>query len=361
MTRGTVGRTGYRDISLYSPDRAPCRVDLSDNTNGWGMPPAAADAFSTAASAASTRYPSLYAAALKDALASYVGVSADMVTTGCGSDDVLDSSIRAFAEPGDRIAYPDPTFPMIPIFARMNGLVPVPVPLMSSYDVDVDGMRAANARVIYLCSPNNPTGAALSRRSIEAIVGAARGDQFVIIDEAYAEFAGVTVIDLIQRCDRLLVTRTMSKAFGLAGLRVGYAIGAPSLVAEVEKSRGPYKVNAMAERAAIAALGDGLAWVREHIELTIANRRRLIVELAMRRIRPIESDANFVFFPIARALGLARAMRERGVAVRPFEGLPLVSEGLSASNGAALRISIGPWEQLAEALDAFDEVRAQCE
>lgn len=354
---GVVGRTGYRDISLYAPDRAPCRIDLSDNTNVWGMPPAAADALSTASIAANTRYPSLYAAALKDALASYVGVSADMVTTGCGSDDVLDSSIRAFAEPGDCITYPDPTFPMIPIFARMNGLVPVPVPLTSAYDVDVDGMRATSARVIYLCSPNNPTGAALSRRSIETLVDAARSDQFVIIDEAYAEFAGVTVIDLIQRCDRLLVTRTMSKAFGLAGLRVGYAIGAPSLVAEVEKSRGPYKVNAIAERAALAALDGGMGWVREHIELTVANRRRLIIELATRGLRPTESDANFVFFPIARATDLARAMREHGVAVRPFEGLPPVSAGLSESNGAALRISIGPWEQLAEALACFDEAR----
>jgi histidinol-phosphate aminotransferase len=356
-THETAGRTGYRDISLYSPDRAPCRIDLSDNTNGWGMPPAAGEAFSAGAVAANTRYPSLYAAALKEALAAYVGVSADMVTTGCGSDDVLDSSIRAFAEAGDRVAYPDPTFPMIPIFARMNGLVPVPVPLTTSYDVDVGRMVAANTRVIYLCSPNNPTGAALSRRSIEAIVGAANPEQFVIIDEAYAEFAGVTVIDLIKQCDRLLVTRTMSKAFGLAGLRVGYAIGAPSLVAEVEKSRGPYKVNAMAERVAIAALGDGLAWVREHIDLTIANRRRLMTELTARRVQPVESAANFVFFPIAGATDVARAMRERGVAVRPFEGLALVSEGLSGSNGAALRISIGPWEQLAETLDVFDEVR----
>ncbi len=130
---------------------------------------------------------------------------------------------------------------------------------------------------------------------------------------------------------------------------------------EVEKSRGPYKVNAMAERAAIAALGDGMAWVREHVELTIANRRRLMTELTVRGVQPVESAANFVFFPIARALGLARAMRDRGIAVRPFEGLSPVSEGLVGSNGAALRISIGPWEQLAETLDVFDEVRAQCE
>src|SRR5258708_34593117 len=154
---------------------------------------------------------------------------------------------------------------MIPILGRMNGLVPVPVPLTSSYDVDGDGMRAANARVIYLCSPNNPTGAALSRRSIDAIVGAARPDQVVLIDEAYAELAGATVVDLIERSDRLLVTRTMSKAFGLAGLRIGYAIGAPALVADVESTRGQYTDYAMEERAAHAALGDEMTCVRRHL------------------------------------------------------------------------------------------------
>ena len=359
-TQGTV-RTSYREISLYAPDRTPCRIDLSDNTNAWGLPPSAMRVVIGAGASTVTRYPTLYSADLKEALAEYLGVSRDMLTTGCGSDDVLDSALRACAEPGDRIAYADPTFPAIPIFALMNGLVPVPVRMTRAYHLDVDALLATDARIIYLCSPNNPTGSSLARTSLETIVTAARADQFVIVDEAYAEFAGVTSVDLIGGCDRLLVTRTMSKAFGLAGLRVGYGVGSPALIAEVEKSRGPYKVNALAERAAVAALRDGMDWVREHIVLSNTNRDRLSLEFGRRGLGPVRSAANFVFLPIANAATIARAMRDRGVAVRPFEGLPAISPALIATGGGALRFSVGPWEQLCEALDAFDEARRPCE
>ena len=182
-----LARASYRDIALYAPDRAPCAIDLSDNTNCWGIPPAAERALRDAAPSTVTRYPNLYAAALKEALGAYLGVERGMLVTGCGSDDVLDSAIRAFAEPGDAIAYPDPSFAMIPIFARMNGLVPMPVPLTESLDADADAMLATGARIIYLCSPNNPTGGSLTRATIDRVVRDAPG--VVIIDEAYAEFA----------------------------------------------------------------------------------------------------------------------------------------------------------------------------
>jgi histidinol-phosphate aminotransferase len=349
--RVAIARSSYRQISLYNPDRTPCRLDLSDNTNLWGIPPAAKRTLGAATSQAVTRYPSLYALDLKRALASYVGVTADMIVTGCGSDDVLDSAMRAFAEPGDRIAFPDPTFPAIPIFALMNALVPTPVPLTTDYDADPDRLLATNARIIYLCSPNNPTGTALSRHAIERIVDQAPG--IVVIDEAYAEFAGRNVIDLLTRSDRLLVTRTMSKAFGLAGLRVGYAVGSPGLVDEVEKSRGPYKVNALAERTALAALTEDMDWVRTHVGAAIESRSRLVAALRDLGLEPLESEANFVFVPLRNAPRVATRMRELGVAVRPFADLPLVSAGLHASSGSALRISVGPWSDLQTAVDAL--------
>ena len=350
-------RATYRMIELYAPDRAPCRIDLSDNTNAWGVAPAVEEVMREAAVSTLTRYPNLYAASLKDALGRYLGVSAQRVVTGCGSDDVLDSAIRAFAEPGDVIACPDPSFAMIPIFARMNGLVPVAVPLTSSYDVDPDAMLATEARIIYLCSPNNPTGASLARTAIERIVEGALG--VVIIDEAYAEFASVDLSSIALESERVLVTRTMSKAFGLAGLRVGYATGAPALVAEVEKSRGPYKVSAIAERAALAALGDGLEWARDRVAEAIEVRQRLTLELVARGFAPIQSEANFVLVPGARANDRARRMRALGVAVRPFEGLPMLSDGLRASGGSALRISVGPWEMVEAVLAALDASEGQ--
>jgi len=349
---GVPVRDSYRAIELYAPDRAPCRIDLSDNTNCWGVAPAVEAAIRDASLTTWTRYPNLYATSLKDALGKYLGVAAERIVTGCGSDDILDSAIRAFAEPGDVIASPDPSFAMIPIFARMNGLRSVAVPLGPSYDIDADAMLATGARIIYLCSPNNPTGASLSRSAVERVIERASG--VVIIDEAYAEFASVDLSPLALESDRVLVARTMSKAFGLAGLRIGYATGAPALVAEVEKSRGPYKVNAVAERAALAALGDGLDWAREHIAEAKTNRERLTLELAGRGLAPIPSEANFVLVPITNANARARHMRTLGVAVRPFEGLPAVSEALRASGGSALRISVGPWDMVDAALIALD-------
>jgi histidinol-phosphate aminotransferase len=338
MRASMPGRAGYRDIDLYAPERSPCRIDLSDNTNAWGMPPAARAAMDVVAG--SPRYPSLYAEELKRALGVYTGMPPAWITTGCGSDDVLDSAIRALTEPGDRLAYVAPTFPMIPIFARLNGLVPVPCALKD--------LARSGARLLYICSPNNPTGELVDRGAIKRVLKSASADQVIIVDEAYFEFCGTTVIDLLRSCDRLLVTRTMSKAFGLAGLRVGYALGNPALIAEVEKSRGPYKVSAVAEAAGVAALTDGLDWVRKHIARTIVNRERLLEELCRRRLPPLPSAANFVFVPLAGSIAIARAMRDRGVAVRAFD------------EPAGLRITVGEWSDLADVLTALDEARSVC-
>jgi histidinol dehydrogenase len=346
------GRSSYRTISLYNPDRTPSLIDLSDNTNLWGVPPAAKRALESATAQVVARYPSLYALDLKRALASYLGVRPDMVVTGCGSDDVLDSALRAFAEPGERIAYPDPTFPAIPIFARMNALEPVAVPLTTDYDADADRLLATGARIIYLCSPNNPTGNVLSRTAIERIVDEAPG--VVILDEAYAEFADRDATDLLGRSERLLISRTMSKAFGLAGLRVGYAVGSPALVAEVEKSRGPYKVNALAELAALTALTEDMEWVRTHVGAAIESRQRLVAALREIGLTPLDSQSNFVFVPLASAPLVAKQMRALGVAVRPFDGLPAVSPALRVSGGDALRISVGPWAALQTTLEALE-------
>jgi histidinol-phosphate aminotransferase len=341
----SVVRPFYKSISLYAPNRAPASIDLSDNTNLWGVPPAAQNAIRDAASSSVTRYPALYAAEVKDAMAAYVGVTPDMIVTGCGSDDVLDSAIRAFGEPGDVVAYPDPSFAMIPIFARMNGLASVAIPLTASNDADVETYISTDAKISYLCSPNNPTGASFTRAAIEQVVSNVAG--ITIIDEAYAEFASWNCLDLLARFPRVVITRTLSKAFGIAGLRVGYAIGNPEIVAEIEKSRGPYKVNAMAQRAAIAALTDDRDWVEEHVQLAITNRKRLRESLAMIGLKPLSSDSNFVLVPVDDAMARDRQLREYGIAVRPFTSLPRI--------GDALRISVGPWHMLQKCIDVLRE------
>lgn len=330
-------------IRLYRPDPTPCRIDLSDNTNAWGVPPAVTTAL--AAATPTSRYPSPYADDLKRGISGYSGFPVEAIVTGCGSDDVLDCAMRALARPGESVAFPDPTFPMIPAFAVLNGLTPIAIPMTPDYQVDAARMIASGARIIYVCSPSNPTGNALTRASLETLVSRCRQDQVVIIDEAYAEFAGCDALDLVRSYDRVLVTRTFSKAFGLAGFRVGYALGNPALVSAIEKSRGPYKVGVLGERAAMAALTDGRAWVEEHVRLATANRSRFEASLLERGLRPVPSSANFVYLPIAGAMNIARDMRERGVAVRAFP------------TPEALRFTIGAWPVMLEALAAFDEAR----
>lgn len=336
-------RPVYQEIPVYAPQRDWCAIDLSDNTNLYGIPPAARKSMAAPDEAWVTRYPALYVPELKQALAEYVGAKPEQLVTGCGSDDVLDSAIRAFGEPGDKVAYCDPSFAMIPLFAQMNGLVPAPVPLTKDFDADADGLLATGARIIYLCSPNNPTGTLVSQKALARILKEAKG--IVIVDQAYAEFAPPET--LAKGGGNLLEVRTLSKAFGLAGLRIGYAIGDPAVVADVEKSRGPYKVNAIAERAALAAVREDLPWVKEKVADVLKAKDRFVKALQADGYRPLPSHANFVLVPVRDAAGAAKKMRASGVAVRPFPSLRDI--------GDALRISVGPWEVMETALARFRE------
>lgn len=331
--RLAIARAAYDDVPLYDPKRTPVKLDLTDNTNLWGVPPNAARAIREFAMSTVTRYPTLYGTELKQALATHAGVTPDMVVTGCGSDDILDSAMRAFGNEGELVAATDPTFAMVPIFAKMNALRATLVTELPDHDVDADALLATGAKVIYVCSPNNPTGALVARRTLEKLIDNAPG--VLLIDEAYTEFAGVSNVDLLARSPRVLLIRTMSKAFGLAGLRIGYAIGHLQLVTEVEKSRGPYKVNALAEQVAVTALRHDVQWVEEHIQLAIENRDRLTIELLKLDLDPMPSSANFVCVPVKNCVAVGMAMRENGVGVRPFPNLPRV--------GDCLRISVGPW------------------
>lgn len=357
----TLARRDVRVLPRYSPDVTPCAVDVSDNVNLWGTPPAALRALTETTMAAS-RYPSVYATPLRDAVLRYLGFSADGtidVVSACGSDDVLDATMRAFGDPGDEIVFAEPTFAMIPILARLNGLVPVPVPMAADYAVDPQRLVDRRAKITYLCSPNNPTSTALSRETVEYVVCHATG--LVVIDEAYAEFAPESFAALVTTTERLVVIRTFSKAFGLAGLRVGYGVGNAEVIEPIVRARGPYKVNALAESAAVAALAegpDGIGWVTERAALAVQIRMRLADELRALGYAPAPAAGNFLFVPIARAQAIAEAMGRRGVLVRAFSGLPQDIPALAATGGEALRIGVGPWDAMEQVLDALVEARA---
>jgi histidinol-phosphate aminotransferase len=331
-------------------------IDLATNTNRWGAPPAALAAFR--ASAADTwRYPEPYAESLKLAIARHHGVAVACVTTGAGADGVLSAAIRALAA-GASVALPDPTFEMIARFARAAGATPSLVPLGPTYDVDAEALVACNAPVVYVCSPNNPTGAPVPRSTLEWLAARRADTSTLIVDEAYADFASEDHLDLARAHDNVLVVRTFSKAYGLAGARVGYGIGAPEVIRRVEQSRGPYTVSLQGAVAAAAALSEDVEWVRRHTALAVLMRESLLTALTQRGLEPVASSANFVLLPLLGAADTARALAEQGVAVRSFTGLRVVSPALAASRGEALRISVGPWHEMERTLSALDAARS---
>lgn len=341
-------RPDYAGLTRYDPARAPVRIDLSDNTNLWGTHPAALERIRSAGTDDLARYPELYADTLRDAVAHRFGVGADCVTTGAGSDDVLDSAYRAVYGNGATLRFAAPTFSMVEPLALMNGMSAVGVPWPEALD-DPSTLLVGEPDLVYVCRPNNPTGEQAPRAWVDDLVRL-RGDAdtLVILDEAYADFADDSLLSRAAELPRLLVARTTSKAYGLAGLRCGFAVGRPEVVAEVDKSRGPYKVSRLAAEAAAAAIRDEEGWMDGVVRSAVENRARLHAELASRGLEPLPSAANFVFIasPTGRAKDDALALRDAGVGVRPFSGVPGVGEGL--------RVTVGPWPMMEEFLAALD-------
>jgi histidinol-phosphate aminotransferase len=351
MTR--FPRPDYRALELYDPGRKPVAVDLSDNTNRWGAHPEAMAVVRGADDELLTRYPDVYARELKAAVQRRYGVPVDAIATGCGSDDVLDSAFRAAGPEGGVVAYPGPTFSMVDIFARMNGRRAVEVPWSRAL-ADPSSLLEQKPVVVYVCRPNNPTGAQAPRSWIAELLRAAGpAGPLIVLDEAYADFAGESLLGEAPAQPRLLVVRTLSKAYGMAGFRVGFAVGSPEVAREVEKSRGPYKVNRIAERAAVAALDDRSGWAARTTAECMANRARLFEALEGRGLAPLPSAANFIFFPVPAGSAPAwnQALRDQGVAVRPFPACLEVGDGL--------RVSVGPWPLMERFLGALDAVLAQ--
>jgi histidinol-phosphate/aromatic aminotransferase/cobyric acid decarboxylase-like protein len=243
---------------------------------------------------------------------------------------------------------------MVAPLVVMNGRTDGGVPWSRALD-DPDALLEGDPVLVYLCRPNNPTGHQAPDGWMDALLESVEsrgpGAPLVVVDEAYAEFAGTTLLDRAPEHPRLLVSRTLSKAFGLAGLRVGWGAGCTTVVDEVEKARGPYKVSKVSEAAAVAALEDDSGWVEETVRACVTNRTRLRGELEARELAPFPSRSNFLLFPVTRgtARPLALALREHGVAVRPFADDEEV--------GDALRVTVGPWPLMERFLEALDAER----
>ena len=321
-------------------------IKLSANENPLGTSPAALEARKHAA--LPRFYPDPDSVELRQKLGALHAIDPARIVCGTGSDELLNLAAQAFAGPGDEIIHVRYGFAVYEIATRRCGATPIVAP-DSDYGTDVDallGLVNGNTRVVYLANPNNPTGSYLSKEELARLHAGLPGDVLLVLDQAYAEYLDAGEDDgglaLAAAHQNVLVTRTFSKVYGLAGERVGWATGAPELIAALNRIRGPFNVTAEGQAAAVAALGDQdfVTHSREHNRATRAKFVEAIAALGNNGLRALPSKANFVLVLFEGALDAQAAhdgLAERGYASRwlPGQGLP---------NG--LRISIGTGEQM---------------
>jgi histidinol-phosphate aminotransferase len=325
-------------------------VKLASNENPLGMPPAARAAVEGAL-AEGGRYPDANAFDLKAALAERYGVAEDWLTLGNGSNDILMLAAQAFLKPGASAVYSAYSFIVYAIATQVLGAHKIVVPATAGLGHDLDAMRRAvrdDTQLVFIANPNNPTGTYLPARTIEAFLESLPRQVMVVLDEAYNEYLEESLridsVAWVRRFPNLVVSRTFSKAYGLAGLRVGYAIAQPAVTNVMNRIRQPFNVNGLAQVAALAALGDRAFLERTHA-LNAAGYRQLVAACEALGLPYIPSYGNFVLVKVGDTddagervnLGLLR----QGVIVRPVGnyGLPQwlrISIGLPEENAALI-------------------------
>lgn len=338
-------RAAIRALPAYVPGARPpagARVHkLSSNENPYPPLPSVLEAVARAGHEVN-RYPDMYATELGEALAEQHGCTPAEVVTAGGSVAVLGHILEAVCDTGDEVVYPWRSFEAYPILVAVAGASGVPVPLAAGGRHDLPAMAAAvtaRTRVVLLCTPNNPTGPALRAAEVAAFLDAVPGDVAVVVDEAYAEFVrdpeAVDTAVLLRERPNVVVTRTFSKAYGLAGLRVGYALANPALAAGIRAASTPFGVNGVAQVAAVASLA-AREELLARVDDVVRERERVVAALAAIGVEVPEPQGNFVWLAVGeRTLGLAAFARERGVLVRPFAGEGVrVSIGTTQENDA---------------------------
>ncbi|MDD7465685.1 MAG: histidinol-phosphate transaminase [Actinomycetaceae bacterium] len=273
------------------------------------------------------RYPDMGNVDLTDAIAAYHGVSARQVCVGNGSVALIEKIIAGVAGEGADVVMPWRSFEAYPIAIQMSGARPVAVPLRADGNCDLDGMLAAvtdKTRAVMVCTPNNPSGSALTHRELRDFVAQVPSNILVIVDEAYVDFVRmddpVRALELIDEYPNVISLRTFSKAYGLAGLRCGYAIAEPSVIAALTAANTPFGVNTLAQVAALAALRER-STVDERVRAVVDEREAL--QLALRELgwQGPASQANFIWFDLGkRSENFADMCLRHGLVVRAFAG-----------------------------------------
>lgn len=343
-------RADIDSLPAYVPGQRPpagrSAYKLSSNENPF--PPSSAVLSAVIDAAADlNRYPDMAATALTAAIAGHVGVDAERVVVGNGSVAVLETVLQAACRPGDEVVHAWRSFEAYPIAVQVAGARSVPIPLREDGSHDLPAMADAvtdRTRVVLVCSPNNPTGTVVREAEMRAFLARVPREVLVVLDEAYVEYVrddeAADGLALAAEFKNVLVLRTFSKAYGLAGLRVGYAVARPRLARGLRTASTPFGVNALAQAAALAALREADA-VAERCDRVVAERSRVLGALREMGWTVPESHGNFYWLPIGRhTAAFARHTAAGGAMVRAFDGDGVrVSIGEVEGNDVVLRLA----------------------
>ncbi|MBQ9953905.1 MAG: histidinol-phosphate transaminase [Eggerthellaceae bacterium] len=324
----------------YDPKYLPAQAMLSANENPCDIDGALRDEVMRAvAEVAFNRYPDPLANELRDMIAEANGLSRDHVLVGNGGDELLFNLALAWGGPGRKLLNVPPTFSVYAANARLTGTEVVNVARGADFAIDeeavIERLSRGDIDFAVLTSPNNPTGELASEEFIVRMLEAS--DALVLVDEAYFEFAGRTVVPLLAEHENLIILRTFSKAYSLAGVRLGYVMASPSVIRELIKVRQPYSVDAVSQAIARVVYANRAAF-DPSIKAIVAERTRVFEELSkIPGVKAYPSDANYILFRVEEAASAWDYLYDRGVLIRDFSA--------SAMLEGTLRVTIGTAEQ----------------
>ncbi len=344
IRKDIAGLAGYK---CARQDRAE-GVLLNANENAFGS----AAWLGAAEEAELNRYPDPRAEKLCEEYARFLGVPAGRVVAGNGSDELLDLATRIFAGYGEFVVDTPPTFAMCRVLAALAGAKAIVARRDKGFEIDFGELekKSRKAKAVFIASPNNPTGN--SCRKDELLEFAANADCAVFVDEAYAEFGGQSVAKEAGKMENLVVFRTLSKAWGLAGIRVGFLVGSPDVAETVLKVKPPYNVNAVSQKIALEALKNGRSEMEQMVARIKVERARLKKGLEEAGWIVFPSEANFLLCrPPVKAEAVCRQLTEKKVVVRDFSQTP----GLEN----CLRITVGRPEENGLLLEKIDGLKLE--
>lgn len=340
-------------VRHHSAPAVPGEIRLDRNEQPFAPSPRVVAAIQKAAEEAN-RYPESFSGSLRRRIQQYTGVPFEQISVGNGSDELIEWLSRAFLANGDEILVPKPSFFYYATTCGAVGGVTVYADRNEDFTLNVDAIFAKvtdRTKILYIANPNNPTGTPVPRAQIIEILE--RADFLVVVDECYHEFHGETVVDLLPKYPQLLILRSFSKAFGLAGLRVGYAMGTVEHIDYLHRVAQSYSVNRMAHAAAIAALDD-VEWAREKIAAICTQRDSLAGFLRQIGFIAHETRTNFILLnskPLGKtSTEIAALLRKHNIHVTDFAGYPGLDQ-------YSFRITIGQPHENEKALEVLRSLR----